>query len=286
MQFGVCPLSMIAVHTAASVGSEMCTQLLFGELVEVMERKGKEWLKIRCQADHHIGWVKCNQLIAITQGEFELFQQSFAYCLEVTHPLMANQHFVPITIGARLPQFNGMQFQLGDERYQFSGLAVEASEVPHTAELVQKIARRYLHSPYLHGGRSPFGIDSAGLVQIVLQMVGIALPREAAQQMMFGETIDFVEQTQIGDLAFFEDRVGRVNHVGMLMEEQKIMHAYGKVKIDQLDHFGIFDANLQQYTHKLRVIRRILPTTSPKEALSANLAKENKIIISSASLFD
>ncbi len=286
MQFGVCPLSMIAVHTSPNVGSEMCTQLLFGELVEVIERKGKEWLKIRCQADHHIGWIKTNQVIAITQSEFELFQQSFAYCLEVTHPLMADQHFVPITIGARLPQFNGMQFQLGDERYQFSGLAVEARDVPRTAELVQKIARRYLHSPYLHGGRSPFGIDSAGLVQMVLQMIGIALPREAAQQIMFGETIDFVEQTQVGDLAFFEDRIGRVAHVGMLMEEQKIMHAHGKVKIDQLDHFGIFDTTLQQYTHKLRVIRRILPTMTAKEAIATSVAKESKVIISSASLFD
>lgn len=262
MKYGICSLSVVAVYSSSSWTSEMCTQLLFGELIEVLERKGKQWLKIRCQSDNYIGWVKTNQITPITPSEFELFKHRFAYCLDITNPIMANDHFIPITIGARLPNFNGMQFRIADETYQFSGQAVYPSDIKPTIDVIHKIARRYLYVPFLHGGRSPFGIDSAGLVQLVFQMIGVQLPRATNQQVMFGDGIDFVDQTQVGDLAFFENRTGKVTHVGIVLEDKSIIHAHGKVQIDQLDHYGIFDRTQQKYTHKLRVIRRILPTSA------------------------
>ncbi len=289
MKYGVCSLSVVAIYTTPSNTSEICTQLLFGELVEVLEKKGKQWLKVRCQSDNYIGWLRINQITPITPNEFETFNHSFAFCLDIMHPIMANDHFIPITIGARLPQFSGMQLRIADETYQFSGLAVYPSDIKPTTDFIYKLVRRYLYVPFLHGGRSPFGIDSSGLVQLVFQMMGIQLPREASQQIMFGATIDFINQAQVGDLAFFENRVGKVMHVGIILAESKVIHAYGKVRIDQLDHYGIFDEAQQKYTHKLRVIRRMLSISTQKAETDAPNNQSNRPmqpVSSKGGLFD
>ncbi|MEM9850090.1 MAG: NlpC/P60 family protein [Bacteroidota bacterium] len=262
MQYGICPFSVVPLRVSAVDTSEIYTQLLFGELAEVMEKKGKTWLKVRCQHDNSIGWVHSNQLHPITADEFEAYRKDFAYCLDLMQPIVATDHFIPITIGAKLPLFDGMKLQLEGRAYQFTGQAVFPDDMKTNASLLEKLARRYLYAPYLHGGRSPFGIDSAGLVQTVFQMLGIALPREAAQQLERGQAIDFVEQAVEGDLAFFENRLGRITHVGIMLPDLHIIHASDCVRIDRLDHFGIFNEQQNRYTHKLRVLRRILPETA------------------------
>ena len=85
---------------------------------------------------------------------------------------------------------------------------------------------------------------------------------ELAQELpepVLGEVLDFVEESQPGDLAFFENQEGKISHVGIMLEDQKIIHAYGKVRIDQLDSAGIYNANLKKHTHKLRFLKRIIP---------------------------
>ncbi|MEM8527834.1 MAG: C40 family peptidase [Bacteroidota bacterium] len=277
MKYGICPFSVVPLRASAVDTSEICTQLLFGELAEVLQKKGKQWLKVRCQHDNAIGWIHTNQLHPVTESEFELYSTDFAYCLDLVQPVMANEHFIPITIGARLPLFDGMKLQLEGDTFKFSGQAVYPKDMKPSAELLEKLARRYLYAPFLHGGRSPFGIDSSGLVQLLFSMLGIKLPREAGQQVSFGTPIDFVEQAVEGDLAFFENRTGRIVHVGILLPNMQIIHADDCVRIDRLDHFGIFNESLNRYTYKLRVIRRILKpaeeTKSPKN-ISAKVKQE------------
>lgn len=256
--YHLCPLSVVPVRASASESSDMVSQLLFGELVETIETKGRLWSRVRCQWDNLVGWVATNQLQAITPSEFITFNEHFAYNLELTQAVMGADFFLPITLGAQLPNFDGMRFQLADAVYTFSGQAVFPKDITPNADFLLKIARRYLHAPHLSGGRSPFGIDSSGLVQIVFKIGGIHLPREAAHQVFMGETIDFVEQAQAGDLAFFEDRMGRIAHVGILLPNLQILHAYGKVRIDNIDHFGIYNHHESRYTHKLRVVKRVL----------------------------
>ncbi|MEM9886478.1 MAG: NlpC/P60 family protein [Bacteroidota bacterium] len=261
MKYGICPFSVVSLRVSAVDTSEICTQLLFGELAEVLERKGKAWMKVRCQHDNSIGWMHSNQLHPITADEFAAYQRDFAYCLDLMQPILAKDHFIPITIGARLPLFDGMKLQLEGASYQFTGQAVFPKDMKADATLLEKLARRYLYAPYLHGGRSPLGIDGAGLVQNVFQMLGINMPREAVQQKDRGTPIDFVEQAMEGDLAFFENRLGRITHVGIILPDAQIVHASDCVRIDRLDHFGIFNESSNRYTHKLRVMRRILPST-------------------------
>lgn len=263
MVFGICPLSVVPVRNSASHKSELLTQLLFGELFEVLEKKGRQWLKVRCQADNCVGWIAADQAKALTPSEFERYQQHFAYSLELVQAVMCDDYFLPVTLGARLPDFDGLRFQLGEARFTFSGQAVFPEHLTPGADFVLKVARRYLRAPFLWGGRSPYGIDSSGLAQVVYQMAGIALPREPQQQVQMGTTVDFVEQSQPGDLAFFENRAGRIAHVGIILPEGRLIHAAGQVRIDRVDHYGIYDVDRACYTHRLRLVRRVLPGLPP-----------------------
>jgi cell wall-associated NlpC family hydrolase len=119
-------------------------------------------------------------------------------------------------------------------------------------------ALHYLNSPYMWGGKSPFGIDCSGLVQCVYQLHGIQLPRDAYLQAAHGETLGFIDESEPGDLAFFDDHEGKITHVGIIMPDYHIIHAFGQVRIDRLDQTGIFNNSLNTHTHKLRVIKKIM----------------------------
>ena len=260
MDFGICPLSVVPIRTSSSHRSEMRSQLLFGELFEIMDRKGRQWVKIRCLWDNHVGWVSMHQVTFITPKEYEQYQQHFAYNLEIMQPIRGDDHFLPITLGARLPNFDGIRFHIGLHHFTYSGQAIFPGDVQANSEFIIKMAKRFLHTPFLWGGRSPFGIDSDGFVQLIFKLIEQKLPREAAEQIYLGESVHFVEQTQAGDIAFFHDRNQKINHCGIILPDQKIIHAYGKVRIDSLDHYGIFNDEYHRYTHHLRLIKRLLPT--------------------------
>ena len=272
MTISICNLSVVPVRAGRASKSEMITQLLFGEMVECWEKKG-EWTKIRCTWDNQIGWVQSNQITLITEEEVALYNQESAYCMEISQPVVAIDHFLPITMGATLPNFDGMKFELAGKSYTFSGQVISSGTLAPSTELLIKLARKYLYAPYLKGGRSPFGIDSTGLVQVLFKMMGIAIPRDAYLQARKGELIDFFEQARVGDLVFFEDSKGNIDHAGIICEEGHILHASGQVRIDKIDHFGIFNILTNKYTRKLRVIKRILTDKPPHK----DKQKENNL---------
>lgn len=261
MNFGICPLSVVPVRSNASDKSEMVSQLLFGEMVELLEKRGS-WGKVRCFWDNYIGWVDTKQLKKIDAADVSSYQDQYAFSLELIQGAMTEGHYLPITIGATLPKFDGLKFHLNGSSYTFSGQAISPNEIKPTVDLLLKIARRYLYAPYLWGGRSPLGIDCSGFTQVVFKIIGIALPRDAYQQVETGTLIDFVEQALPGDLAFFENRKGKITHTGIIMPDNQIIHASGQVRIDRIDHYGIYNEEKEKYTHRLRVIKRILPETA------------------------
>ncbi len=266
MIFGICPLSVVPVRSSSADKSEMVSQLLFGELVEILEQKGA-WLRIRSLWDNYLGWVDRYQIQTITPTEKDRYESSVAYSLELVQGVMADDFSIPVTLGASLTDFDGIKFFFNNQSFTFSGQVINPNEITPNSELLLKIARRYLHAPYLWGGRSPLGIDCSGFTQMIFKMVGIKMPRDASQQVARGRIVDFIEQAQAGDLAFFENRKGKISHVGVIMPEGKIIHASGQVRIDRIDHYGIFNNDRQKYSHKLRVVKRILPneTLLPKE---------------------
>ena len=162
---------------------------------------------------------------------------------------------IPIGLGSTLPFYDGEHCLINDQRFHFEG-AQQPNEKNRKSDVVNT-AFMYLHAPYLWGGRSPMGIDCSGFTQMAYRLNGKSIPRDASQQIKFGRTLSFIEEAEPGDLAFFDDAEGNIVHVGMILENNHILHASGKVRVDRVDQQGIFNEELGTHTHKLRLIKDI-----------------------------
>ncbi len=282
--FAACQVSLAPLRAHPSDKSEMVSQLLFGETMEITESKDN-WQHVVCSWDGFTGWVDGKQLKRLTPSEYDDYRAHSSVNLSLVEGLMAADHFIPLTLGAALPRYDGLRCQLGDQSFQFSGPVVTPGQAPHTGEWIIKIARRYLHAPYLWGGRSPFGIDAPGFTQMVFKIAGIRLLRDASQQVTQGRTVDFMEQCQLGDLAFFDNGKGDIGHVGIILPDCYLIHASGKVRVDKLDHFGIFNREQNRYTHQLRIVRRLLPDAPAQTAPATAVSAEDELF-SQTALFD
>ncbi len=256
-QPGIVQVAQIPLRAGPSDRDEMVSQLLFGELVDILDVR-KNWTKVRCEWDDYEGWCDTKQIQNITEDTFFRYQANHALNLDPLHPAVGDDYFIQLPMGATLPDFDGLRFQINGQYFRFSGQAVTVSQLAPTPELLNKFARRYLHAPYLWGGRSPLGIDCSGLTQMVYKLANIRLLRDASQQVNQGRLIDFMHEVQAGDLAFFENEKGKISHVGILAGPDSIIHAYGWVRLDPIDHFGIYNIGLKKYTHRLRVVHRFI----------------------------
>jgi gamma-D-glutamyl-L-lysine dipeptidyl-peptidase len=274
--YAIASISVIPIRAQPSEKSEMISQLLFGETVEVLNASKKlkalnpGWSQIRCEWDGYIGWISTNQLTFL--GEEKPIFDHIPTSFEVVQAAMSQDFMIPLTLGATLPNYDGIQFEIKDKKFTFSGQVIEPNQIQVNTDFIIKIARKYLYAPYLWGGRSPFGIDCSGFSQMCYKILGIKLPRDAYQQAEEGEIIDFIEQTQPGDLAFFvkNSTASHITHVGILLEDNLIIHASGRVRIDKLDHNGIFNEEVNNYSHLLRIVKRILPTDTERAKRSNN----------------
>ncbi len=259
MNKGICILPMAPVRAKPSDRSEMINQLLFGDVVSIKDRY-KSWLFLETAHDGYAGWVDDKQLSMLTPAFSEKMEKENPVFLATAFVKTGNSrgNSLVLTMGSRLPLFDGTGFQLLDERYLLpESITVLTGKQP--AETVAETAKMYLGSPFLWGGRSYFGNDCSGFTQIVYRMCGYNLLRDASQQAERGTLVSFVEEALPGDIAFFEDEEGNINHVGILLNNRHIIHSSGKVRIDTLDHEGIFNERVKKYTHKLRFIKRVLP---------------------------
>ena len=243
---GICGLSVINVYKTPSESSEIVNQLLYGDHFTLIEVK-KFWSKIRFEYDGSTGYI-LNSLYATIDSDLANELDDFSKAVYNRHltnyALLENQQLLPILIGSRMD----IMSILGHENKE--------SEEPTPSYLVET-ALRYTYAPYMKGGRSPFGIDADGFTQIVYKTEQKWLPRNLEQQAKEGVPLSFLEESTPGDLAFFDDEEGELIHVGILLKNNYIIHAHGCVRIDRIDHTGIFNPHTNQYTHKLRVIKTL-----------------------------
>jgi len=257
--YGICNLSVIPCRSEPSDKSEMVTQLLFGEHFQIIEVQQK-WIKIKIAYDGYECWIDKKQYLPIEQHTFELLNSTEAfYSAELIQIISDNKSktFFPIVIGSNLPNLDNQEITIENTTYNFEGSFIKSSQKFVKDNLIET-AMVFLNSPYLWGGRSPIGIDCSGFTQLVYKMNGIKLLRDANQQAEQGETLSFVEEAEPGDLAFFDNEEGRIVHVGIVMDNNKIIHASGKVRIDGFDHHGIFNNDLKIYSHQLRILKRVV----------------------------
>lgn len=249
-------LSVVPLRAENKHQSEQISQLLFGETATLIS-KSKEWIKVKCDIDNYEGWLLKNQLQEITEKDYQEINKNFGIALEIASSSTSSELNIPIVTGSTLPGFDGINFRIGKEKFIYNGQSIQP-DLQNNKQYIEKIALKYINAPYQWGGRSPFGIDCSGFTQVVFKCLGLSIPRDAWQQAEIGEVVDFVQSTQLGDLAFFNNDEGRITHVGIVLKDNKIIHASGKVRIDTLDHFGIFQSETKKYSHQLKIIKRLL----------------------------
>lgn len=258
MSFGICHLSVVPVRAEPSDKSEMVSQLLFGEIFEVAGQKEK-WVRVIGNWDKYEGWIDHKQWQALSAKVYKkLAADQPAVSLDLVRSATRDNTHIPIIIGSTLPQFDGLNFKLNKEKYIYNGQAISQKDIKEAHEVIKKCALKYLNAPYLWGGRTPFGIDCSGYTQVVYKIIGVPLPRDAYQQAEHGRLLNFIHEVQTGDLVFFDNEEGNITHTGIILNPGEIIHASGKVRIDTIDHYGIYNKEDQKYTHKLRLIRRLL----------------------------
>ncbi len=261
MQFGICLLSLVPCRREPSGTSEMVTQLLFGEHYSVTDQK-EDWLKIITGPDQYECWISAKQHAPLSQKTFEALHatpQQYAGDLIQIITDEAKEIRFPVTLGCVLPFLQKDKITIDDRTFIYEGTAQKADQKGNASQLLQT-AFLLLNAPYLWGGRGPFGIDCSGFTQLIYKLNGYNLPRDAYQQVNLGEPLSFVEEAQAGDLAFFDNEEGRIVHVGIVIDQQQILHASGNVRIDRYDHYGIFNGDTGRYSHSMRVIKRLLPS--------------------------
>ena len=229
--------------------SELVSQLLYGDCFKITSKK-KGWLQITALADQYCGWIDEKQAKSISKSDAEK--------ITIKTPLYSTRlvdyietpdgELTALVLGSNI----GACKWLG---HQYDGPTqpkkMDKSNLLKTASL-------YLNAPYLWGGKTPMGIDCSGLTQMTYRINGLSIPRDASLQAQLGETLSFIDESEAGDLAFFDDAEGKIIHVGLLLENHYILHAHGKVRIDRIDQTGIYNTETQQHSHKLRIIKKLV----------------------------
>lgn len=271
-----CPVT--PVREEPSEAAEQATQLLFGQVCEVVERKSS-WLKIRCTVDGQVGWVSRKMTTPVSEEDVRLLDENqkangegvVAAPMTVVTDTETGEKLM-LTIGTRLPNYRKGTFEVLGKQYKIDSKSVYRLEAKGekvlvngkevTGENVVRVARSLMNVPYLWGGKNMMGYDCSGFTQTVYGVFGVNLLRNAREQVTQGKVVNSLAEAQAGDLVFFDhaDRdpnATRITHVGMLISPTEVIHCSGCVHVDRIDEKGIRLAN-SELTHHLVQIKRYL----------------------------
>jgi hypothetical protein len=261
LDYGVSRLALVAVRQAPNADAKQITQLLFGDHYEVFKKaEGGDWISIKIHFDGSEGWIETEQHHAISKDYFDQINHAnFKITTDLTCNILFKKSPITILLGSIVPISNSELFKM-EEQFAFNGEAKSLGQ-KREVEFVLATAMKYLNAPHLPGGKSPFGIDAAGLVQMVFKIAGYTIPHAINHQLTEGKAVKTLGDALPGDLAFFSRRNDAISHVGIIMGDQKIIHAFGRVRVDPLMEEGILRYDTKIYTHYLKEIRRILNPT-------------------------
>ena len=268
VEYVIAHCTVTPVRQEPSEGSEQLTQLLFGEVCEVLDRLPR-WTKIRSTLDGQEGWVDFKMLSPAPISSQEVKGERLKIKGEgvISVPMaiatdMETSEELMLTLGTRLPNYSHGTFEVLGKQYLINPATVRGERREARGEEICAIAQTLLNTPYLWGGKNAMGMDCSGFTQVVYAAMGVNLLRNAREQMTQGELVPSLAEARPGDLAFFDHadrdpKATNISHVGLLLSPTEIIHCSGCVHIDTIDEQGIHlpDGEL---THHLVQIKRYL----------------------------
>jgi cell wall-associated NlpC family hydrolase len=257
-QYGICRIAIAPLRAEASDQSEIVSQLLFGDQVEIIQKEERWWL-VENAYDAYQGWVDFRQLTEVSKADFDalsevkaLVPQNFGNTITAEDGSLYH-----LSVGSSLPFYKEGYCTIGEAKFKVNFEPHNPDDTDFKRDIL-KTAKFFQNTPYLWGGRNMFGLDCSGFVQTVYKLLGITLRRDASQQAEQGKLVAFLAECQPGDVSFFDNEEGRITHVGIMISPTEIIHSSSKVRIDPIDDQGIFNKELNKYSHKLRIIKRFV----------------------------
>lgn len=259
MNKGLTTSAYIAMRQDQSARSEMSSQLVFGETFDILEKGNPPWIRIRNEFDGYEGWISAATSCLLDPASTEVLATCQPVVLDRRSALLKSQEGEEMLIpgGSILHRDPDDPLRIYCKVwYSLNGKFLDGLTGVRYEDL-QYLAGEFINTPYLWGGRSTFGFDCSGLVQVIFRILGTSFPRDTSDQHKAGRTVNLLSEALPGDLAYFDDDEGMIIHVGILLDRKRVLHASGHVRIDPVDHQGIYNESAGTYSHRLRLIKRI-----------------------------
>ena len=258
---GIALHSIVPVRAEAREGAEQNTQMLFGELCTILEEQPR-WVRIRLESDGQEGWADAKMICPMKPEEYKSHKTALQAAAMVAMPMAYavsenNGQTIPLTAGTKLTNYQDGRFEVLGVGFRIDpSMVITKSRDLNEQNLLQAV-RFFLNIPYLWGGKNAMGMDCSGFTQIIMSLFGQNLPRNASEQVTCGRMISTLPKAKAGDLVFFGHEDGKISHVGIVIDTERVIHCSGRVKVEKLDETGIFNAETGSYSHHLVTIRRI-----------------------------
>ena len=196
-------------------------------------------------------------MITLMSGEEEkTYRTGLEHAAMIAFPMTYavsenNGQTIPLTAGTRLTNYKDGRFEVLGVGFRIDPSMVITQPIDLNQENLLNTLRFFINTPYLWGGKNAMGMDCSGFTQVVMSLFGKHLLRNASEQATQGTPVSGLDKAKAGDLAFFDHEDGKISHVGIIIDPERIIHCSGRVKVEKLDSNGIYNIEQGGYSHHL-----------------------------------